>query len=175
MQDDPSNPVQHNQPAETASRLERLCEAVALIGGALLLATTLITVASVGLRYFFNSPILGDFEIVQVAVAACIAFFLPYCQLKRGNIIVDFFTAGARPRTRRALDALGALLLAAMALLLGVRGMAGGLSMYGTGDTSMLMGIPVWITYALIVPGLLLTGIVAIVTARQALRDGREQ
>ena len=44
--------------------------------------------------------------------------FMPWCQAKRGNIIVDFFTTRASAGTNALLDRLGALLLAAaMALL----------------------------------------------------------
>ena len=154
--------------------LGRLCSALALLGGTVLLGATLVTLASVGSRYFLNDPIVGDFEIVQVAVAVCIALFLPYCQLRRGNIVVDFFTTGVRPRTRNVLDAVGALLLAAMVGLLGVRAAAGAASVHESGDTSMLMGIPLWWTYALIVPGLLLTAVVGVVTARESLAGSPE-
>jgi hypothetical protein len=46
------------------------------------------------------------------AAGAAIALFLPWCQLRRGNIIVDFFTAKASDRTNAMLDRFGALLLA---------------------------------------------------------------
>lgn len=156
------------------TRLDQLCALLALLGGLLLLAAALVTVVSVGARYFLNSPIIGDSEIVQVLVATCIALFLPYCQLRRGNIVVDFFTTGVRPRTRARLDTVGSLLLGAMVLLLGVRAISGTASVYETGDTSMLMGIPIWWAYALIVPGLLLTALVALVTARESLAGSPE-
>jgi TRAP-type C4-dicarboxylate transport system permease small subunit len=154
----------------TEPLLERVCRYVAYLGGGLLLATTPVTLASVMSRYFLNRPLMGDFEIVQTAVAACIACFLPYCQIQGGNIIVDFFTTGASERARRLMDSLGAVLLAGMMLLLGWRGALGGAGMFETGETTMLMGIPVWITYAAIVPGFLLTCVVALVGAVRTLR-----
>ena len=150
-------------------RLETLCAGYAMLGGAMLLATTVITLVSVLARYFFAKPLVGDFELVQVAVATCIASFLPYCQLKGGNIIVDFFTTGMAPSRQRAFDALGALLLSLMMLVLGWRAAVGATSVFESGESSMLMSIPIWITYALIVPGFLLTCFVALVDARRRL------
>jgi TRAP-type C4-dicarboxylate transport system permease small subunit len=150
--------------------LERLCRYVAYLGGALLLATTPVTLASVLSRYFLNSPLMGDFEIVQTAVAACIACFLPYCQVRGSNIIVDFFTTGAGPRTQAAMDSFGAVLLSAMMLLLGWRGALGGLNVHENQEVTMLMGIPVWWAYAAIIPGFLLTCAVALNDAVRHLR-----
>ena len=49
----------------------------------------------------------GDYELVQLGGAVFVSLTLPLCQMRRGNIIVDFFTvrAGRRParaRRRRA-------------------------------------------------------------------------
>lgn len=161
-----------SDPDAPESLLARFCRYYAMVGGVILLATTPVTLASVLSRYFLNKPLMGDFEIVQAAVAACIACFLPYCQLQGGNIIVDFFTTKASPRTQARLDGMGAILLSAMMMLLGWRGALGGLGMWDTGETTMLMSIPVWITYAAIVPGFILTCIVSLVVATRALREG---
>ena len=156
-------------PAQTESLLERVCRYLAIFGGLILLATTPLTLFSVLSRYFFNSPLMGDFEIVQTAVAACIACFLPYCQLQEGNIIVDFFTTRASARAQGLMDSLGAVLVAGMMGLLGWRGVLGGLGVYEAGEVTMLMSIPVWIAYAAIAPGFLLTTLVAVVKAARLL------
>jgi TRAP-type C4-dicarboxylate transport system permease small subunit len=43
--------------------------------------------------------------------------FLPYCQMVRGNIVVDFFTTGASQRTRSLLDAMGTTLFLIVAVV----------------------------------------------------------
>ncbi len=155
------------------SLLGRICRYLAYFGGALLLATTPITLYSVLARKFFDSPLTGDFEIVQTAVAACIACFLPYCQLQGGNIVVDFFTTRAGRVTRARMDSLGALLLGGMMFLLGWRGIAGCINVWQNNETTMLMGIPVWIAYAAIIPGFLLTCIVAALDTVRHLRSAK--
>ncbi|MGH7300517.1 MAG: TRAP transporter small permease, partial [Candidatus Rokuibacteriota bacterium] len=136
--------------------LEGLARAFALAGGALLVALTVMSVASVAGRAVLGTPVPGDFELVQVACGASIAAFLPYCQLRRGNIIVDFFTARAGKRVQGALDALGALALAAVMGLLAWRTVGGMLTVKASGEVSMIVGFPTWIGYAAIVPSLAL-------------------
>ena len=46
---------------------------------------------------------------------------MPWCQVRRGNIIVDFFTAGASEATRERLDRFGRLLLALVMALMAWR------------------------------------------------------
>jgi len=85
--------------------LHVLCDICAIIGGAVLIGMAGMTVVSVIGRTFFNAPILGDVELVQLGLAVCVATFLPYTQFRSANIIVDFFTANAAPRTQRWMDA----------------------------------------------------------------------
>lgn len=137
---------------------------MALAGGAMLSALTLMSVASIGGR-MIERPIQGDFELVQLGCAVAIAFFLPYCQLSRGNIIVDFFTVRAARRTRRLLDALGAVLLAAVVALVAWRTGAGAAAIKASGEVSMIMGVPVWYAYALMTPAFALTALAGLYTA----------
>ena len=90
------------------------------------------------------------------------ALFMPWCQIKRGNIIVDFFTAKASERTQSLLDRAGALLLAVVLGVLAWRAALGCMSAYTSQSGSMMLGFPEWIVYACIVPGLALTCLIAL-------------
>ena len=151
--------------------LEWLSKAFALAGGAILAAITLMSVASIGGR-LLNHPIQGDFELVQVGCAVAIAFFLPWCQLARGNIIVDFFTTRASAATRERLDALGAVLVGLVAALICWRTAVGSMAAYENQETSMLIAVPIWIPYLLMTPGLLLTALVSFFIAWRRLAAG---
>lgn len=139
-------------------------------GAAVALLTGAMTVASVVGRAFFASPIQGDVELTQFGIALAISLGLPWCQLRRANIIVDFFTQGLRERPRRALDAAGALLLAAMCALLAWRSAAGAVAVREAFETSMILSLPMWWVYASLAPGLALAAAVALVQAVQHLR-----
>jgi len=144
------------------ARLARLC---AILAGALLVCITGLTVTSVVGRSAFGSAINGDFELAGFAAGAAIALFMPWCQLRRGNIIVDFFTGGVSPRSREVLDRFGALLLSLVMALMTWRTSLGGLNAWNTGSGSMMLGFPEWVVYLLMVPALALTTLIALVQA----------
>jgi len=96
---------------------------------------------------------------------AAIALFMPWCQLRRGNIIVDFFTAKMPDRVNAGLDRFGALVLALVMLLLAWRTVVGGIGSYESQTTTMMLGFPEWIVYAAMVPPLFLTGLIGLTQA----------
>jgi TRAP-type C4-dicarboxylate transport system permease small subunit len=153
--------------------LDVLARAFALAGGAVLVAITGMSVISIAGRTLLGRPVPGDFELVQVGCGVAVAAFLPYCQLRRGNIIVDFFTVRAGPRVQAGLDALGALLLAAVMALLAWRTATGMLTIKAAGEITMIVGFPVWLGYALIVPSLALTALAGLATALTSLKASR--
>jgi TRAP-type C4-dicarboxylate transport system permease small subunit len=146
------------------STLARLC---AVLAGVLLTVITLMTCASLIGRNTTGWTLVGDFELSGAAAGAAIALFMPWCQVRRGHILVDFFTARASAATQGALDRLGALLLALAMALLAWRTTLGGLNAWNTQSTTMMMGLPEWIVYAGMVPPLALTALIALL---QALR-----
>lgn len=150
--------------------LEKLAKLFALAGGAILVGVTALSVASILGRWLAGKPILGDFELVQIGAAVAIASFLPFTQLQRNNIIVDFFTAKLNPSLQAVLDAFGNLCLAGMLALFAWRTTLGAATVKAAGETSMIIGVPLWYGYALMVPGLVLTVLVAIRTAVQDWR-----
>lgn len=153
--------------------LERLCDASAAIGALVLVAVALMTTVSVIGRAFFSHPILGDVELVQLGCAVVVASFLPYTQFRRANIIVDFFTTGASAATQRRMDALGVLLYTAMLALVTWRVAAGGIAIHEAQERSMLMDLPLWIPYVLMLPGLALCVAIGALQFTDLLR-GRE-
>lgn len=151
--------------------LELLARACAVAAGVLLTVITLMTCVSLIGRNTTGWTIVGDFELSGAAAGAAIALFLPWCQLKRGNIIVDFFTARAGAATQALLDRLGALLLALAMGLLTWRSAIGGFNAWKSQAGTMMLGFPEWIVYAGIVPALALTTAIAFVQALRGFED----
>ena len=145
--------------------LEALAKGCAILAGVLLTTITLMTCASVIGRNTTGWTIVGDFELSASAAGAAIALFLPWCQARRGNIIVDFFTARASAGTQAGLDRLGALCVAAVMALMTWRTGVGGLNAWKSQSGSMMLGFPEWIVYAFIVPALALTAAIALAQA----------
>jgi len=144
------------------SALARLC---AVLAGVLMTAITLVTCASLIGRNTIGATLLGDYELTAVTAGAAVALFMPWCQLKRGNIIVDFFTAKLSDAANAGLDRFGALVMASMMLLLAWRTAIGAMNAYSAQTTTMMLGFPEWIVYTAIVPPLCLTGVIALYQA----------
>jgi TRAP-type C4-dicarboxylate transport system permease small subunit len=142
--------------------LEPLAKFCAILAGLILTGITLMICASLLGRNTTGWTLVGDFELTGVAAGAAVALFLPWCQARRGHIIVDFFTAKASPATNDRLDRLGALLLALVMMLLAWRTALGGLSSFRAHSTSMMLGFPEWITYAVMVPPMALAALIAL-------------
>jgi TRAP-type C4-dicarboxylate transport system permease small subunit len=90
---------------------------LALIGGILCSAIAVLVCVSVTGRYLFSSPVPGDYDIIGILSGCAVFAFLPYCQMVRGNIVVDFFTTGASQRTKLLLDAMGTMLILIVAVI----------------------------------------------------------
>ena len=160
----------NNTPNNGVDRaLQRLCDASATIGGVVLVAIACVTVISVVGRAFFSHPILGDVELVQLGCAVVVASFLPYTQFRHANIIVDFFTSNVSENTQRTLDAFGTLLYTLVMGLIAWRVAVGGIDIKASQETSMLMALPLWIPYMLMVPGLVLCSVIGLVQTLQHL------
>jgi TRAP-type C4-dicarboxylate transport system permease small subunit len=143
---------------KTLGTLAKLC---AIVAGLLMVFITLMTVTSVIGRDFFGKAITGDFELSGAACGAAVGLFMPWCQYKRGNIIVDFFTAKTSETTQSKLDRAGAFVLAIVMAVLTWRTTLGGISAFNSNSGTMMLGFPEWIVYAAIVPGLGLTAVIA--------------
>lgn len=152
--------------------LEKLAKFCAILAGLLLTGITLMTCVSVLGRNTTGNTLVGDFELTGVAAGAAIALFLPWCQMKRGNIIVDFFTAKASEQTISSLDRLGALLLGLAMLLLAWRTTLGGLNAYSTQSGTMMLGFPEWIVYCGMVPPIALTALIGLWQAVRGFEAG---
>ena len=154
--------------------LEPLAKFCAVLAGVLLTAITFMTCLSLVGRNTTGATIVGDFELTGVATGAAIALFMPFCQVRRGNIIVDFFTAKLGDKTNAGLDRFGALLLAIVFALLAWRTSMGGLNSFNTNSETQILGFPEWISYAVMVPAFVLTSVIGLHQAAFGFAAGTE-
>ena len=162
------------RPSRAQRWLQGLCDVSAAIGGLVLVGMAGMTVVSVVGRAAFSHPILGDVELVQLGSAVVVASFLPYTQFRRGNLIVDFFTSGASARSQQLMDALGTLLYTLVMALVCWRVAVGGIDIHAAQESSMLMNLPLWIPYLLMLPGLALCVLIGLYQAAQQLTEAAQ-
>ena len=142
--------------------LEALAKFCAILAGVLLTGITLMTCGSLIGRNTVGVSIVGAFELTGVAAGAAIALFMPICQARGGNIIVDFFTATASQRAQSTMDRIGAFMLALIFALLAWRSTLGGLNSHSSGSETQIMGFPEWVVYAVMVPAFALACLVGL-------------
>ncbi|MDO9506491.1 MAG: TRAP transporter small permease [Hydrogenophaga sp.] len=147
---------------KSLATMARLC---AILAGVLMTAITLVTCVSLLGRNTVGATLVGDYELTAITAGAAVALFLPWCQLRRSNISVDFFTARVPPRINAVLDRFGALMLATVMFLLAWRTTVGCINSHDSQTTTMMLGFPEWIVYAAMVPPLCLTGLIALYQA----------
>jgi TRAP-type C4-dicarboxylate transport system permease small subunit len=145
--------------------LDRLSKACAIVGGALVVGITLIVTGSILGRWLLASPLLGDVEIIEFGMAIIVACFLPICQWRGANIIVDFFTSKASQAGRDRLDRIGALLVGVMMGLIAWRTAVGAIDQKNSGSLTMMLQWPEWIAYTAMCFPLTLTAVIALYTA----------
>ena len=151
--------------------LEKGAKLCAVLAGVLLIVITLMTCVSLIGRNTTGWSIVGAFELSGAAAGAAIALFMPWCQVRRGNIIVDFFTANASQAVQGHLDRMGACAVALAMGLMTWRTGVGGLHAWQSQTGSMMMGFPEWIVYLGMVPPLALTSLIALTQAVRGFPD----
>ena len=149
-----------------SNSLDRLARFCSILGGLVMTALMLMTCYSLISRNLFDKALIGDFELTGVGAGAAIALFMPLCQLKHENIIVDFFTANRSEAFNFRLDRLGDFLMTLIFSLLAWRCTAAAINALDTQGASMLLGFPDWIVFtSMAIP----FGITAIIALMQAL------
>jgi len=134
----------HRPAGAPPALLDRVAAALAVAGGLLILGAAGVVVVSVVRRWAGSQPIPGDFELVQMATAVAVFAFLPYCQLRRGNIAVDTFTARLPAPVNAVLDASWDLVYAVSMGLIAWCLLNGTAEMLRNGTTTMVLGLAVW-------------------------------
>lgn len=130
--------------SETGLRLlDGLARLLALFGGALAVCLALLVSISITLRALGLGGVRGDFEFVQMGVALIVFAFMPWCQARRGNVMVDSFTTRLPPRFQAALDALWEVVFAGMMALIAWRLGAGALEAARSSTTTMVLLLPI--------------------------------
>lgn len=152
--------------------IKTACLVMAWAAGLMFLTEMVMSSVSVLGRSLFGKGIPGDYELVQMLSAMGISMCLPYCQLRKGHVFVDFFTLWAPPRLKRYLDGFAAILLAACSFLLAWRIWEGLLEMREYEESSMVLALPIWWGYIPVVPAFVLLGLTALLHAFNELCEG---
>lgn len=129
----------------------RLANWAALLGGVVLVALTLMVVASVSGRALIDlglGPIPGDFELVEVGVGIAVFYFLPWCYLKGGHATVDLLYMHMPKWFQRAIVIFSDLLMMAVWLVMTWMLWQGLVEKKEYAETTFILQMPIWWAYA---------------------------
>mgnify|MGYP001052334474 CR=1 FL=1 len=142
--------------------------AFALLGGIIMVGLAGMVVVSVFGRWLFSAPIFGDFEMVAMGTAVTVFLYLPYCHMRRGNVIVDLFLSRTPKRLQIFFDVIGAIALGVIAGMLSWRMTVGGLETLETNETTYILALPLWWAFPF---GVLAMGLLALCCLYTASMD----
>jgi TRAP-type mannitol/chloroaromatic compound transport system permease small subunit len=151
-------------------RLLAASKYLAIAGGLVFVALVVMSIVSITGRKIFSWPVPGDVEILQMCAAFASSCFFAYCHMINGDVKVDFFTHNLAPRKVATMDTLGSLLVGLFGTLIAWRTLAGALAVKEVGETSAILGWPVWLAQILMVPGFALLAAAGFYTMVQHLR-----
>lgn len=148
----------------------------AIAGGSLCFAMAALITVSVTGRYLIATPVPGDYDLIAILSGCAVFAFLPYCQLIRGNVVVDFFTANISRRSKAVLDALGDLFYLLIAILFTWRFFFGALELRASGEVLANFNFYRWWTTPFdIICMIVLIAVIAYTLVRGIVEIGRDQ
>lgn len=118
-----------------------------LLGGvaaALLFSMMVLTFVDVVGRYFLNAPVPGGFEITELLLATLIFAALPLVTLSGEQITVDLFDALIPASVQHVRDALICLVSGLILFVLCASMWEKAEEMLSYGDTTAILGIPIY-------------------------------
>ena len=131
---------------------EKLGKLMSVIAGISLTFIMLLTVCDVFLRYFFDKPIIGTFEMVGFGGAIAMGFALPVTSLARGHIYVDFFIQKFPKLGQNTVNIITRLANIGLFYLIGYNLLKYGRDLFVSGEVSLTRQIPFYpIAYGLAV------------------------
>lgn len=151
-----------------------LAKYTAIAGGtvlAVITVTTLVSVVGRGLIPLGLSPIPGDYEIVEAGVLFAVFAFLPWAQLMRGHAVVAIVTDQFSARINAIIVLIADLLMLSLAVFLALRHWAGMIDKQQYMETTFILRLPIWWSYAASMLGAI---VFVIVAAYCVVRSGAE-
>jgi TRAP-type C4-dicarboxylate transport system permease small subunit len=147
---------------EKAHVLGRICGRV---GNVILFAMMLLMVTDIVLRFFFNKPILGGYELVEILMALLVGLGFAFTQSNDGHVRVTMFIDHLPPRPKAFIDGLGLLVGTAMMGTAGYAGILQGSISASQGQTTTVLFIPIYPFYYLLGVGFAVYALIMLVDA----------
>jgi TRAP-type C4-dicarboxylate transport system permease small subunit len=135
------------------SEIEVLSKILGIVAIGVLVAMMLFTVLDVFLRAFFNRPIRGDVELIEVGMVCTSFLGLAWCAMQGMHIKVDLVVSFLPTRVRGIIDIFGYLLGVGMSALLAWQGFLEGIANWKMNTVSATLEFPLFPFYWVVALG----------------------
>ena len=141
------------------------------VGRVILSVMVLLITADVVLRYFFNKPIRGSYELIEFMLVFIVFTGLAYTQTKKGHLRIDLLANSLSPAAQAVINSCTNFLCMGAYILIAWRSMLNAGVLRGEGATSGLLLIPTFPFMWVVVLGSLLLAISFIVDILDSASD----
>ncbi len=160
----------------TLALIDRLRQAQLLLAACALVVMMCVTIADVFLRYLFNSPVPGSYDLVETMLVVFVFHGMSTALLRRRSVVIDLIDNFAGPRLIAGLirvsDVLTIIVLAVYAYAM----ITPALQAYSYGDRKLELQLPIYVLWIAALSGMagsILCSLGTLLTRAVALhRDG---
>jgi len=134
--------------------LDRLRLAQLRLAAAALIVMVAVTLADVFLRYLFNHPIRGSYDLVESMMIVFVFNGMSTAFLQRRSIVIDLVDNFAPRLVITVLIRISDLLAIVTLLLFSYAMVTPALQAYAYGDRKMELGLPLWVLWTVALIGM---------------------
>ena len=151
------------------TKTERLVDSASLfsanLAAAVLLLLVVLTCIDVIGRYFFNSPLVGDVELVQICMGLIIFLSFPIMFLRNDHIVVDLIPFFGKGRVAWLVAIASLIVTVGVAYILGDRVYDYAVRAFEDGDITQYLSIPRYPVVGLITVAIFAAAFVSLLRA----------
>ncbi len=114
----------------------------------------MMIVVDVFMRYTFNAPVAGAFDVVEICLVVAVFYSMGAAISGFHEIVIDLVDQVVSPRVVRLLCRTAGLLSAAILLFIFISMLQPAMQSYRYGEVRLELNVPVWIIWAIALAGM---------------------
>lgn len=142
------------------------------VGMVILIVMMLITVADVFMRYIWNRPILGVFELTEYMMVPIVFFGWAWCAKKGGNVKVDLVVTRLEPSAQRALNIVTYFFSMVIIFVIAWQNLLESKEVWSVHKASDMLAVPAYPFYMVLTIGCFLLCLVLLLSLVQLILGG---
>jgi TRAP-type C4-dicarboxylate transport system permease small subunit len=135
--------------------IARIANAQLVLAMLALLTMGAITVTDVFLKYVFNRPVVGAYDLVESLLPIVIFYGLPATLLRRQSIVIDLIDHVGGPRWVRPLSAAADAVVLAILMMMAWAFLSPAKLALDYGDRKIELGLPIAVIWAAVIVGMI--------------------